>query len=132
MSLETFKTAAAIAGGLTVIIALFAILWRQSRKLSVLSEGIMGKPAVTDYAGETVERAVPSLQARVGKIEELLIGVADANARLVALETWRTEHEQFSEELVRSLLDIQRQTIEATTTVASSTSTTTGPIPISE
>lgn len=127
----TFKDVVVVCGGLTVIIALFAVLWRQGRKLSVLSEGIMGKPAVTDYADQVVEKAVPSLQARVGKIEELLIGVADANARLVALETWRTEHEQFSEELVRSLLDIQRQTIEATTTVASNT-TNTGSIPISE
>lgn len=130
MDLETFKTVAAVAGGLVVVGGLFAVLWRVFGKLTTLTEGVMGKPAVTDYAGETVEKAIPSLQARVGKIEELLIAYADTNNRLVALEKWRTEHEAFSEELVRSLLDIQRQTIEATTTVA--TNTGTGSIPISE
>lgn len=131
MDLETFKTVAAVAGGVVVIGGLFVFLWRQGVKISVLTEGVMGKPAVTDYAGETVEKAVPSLQARVGKIEELLVSQADTNVRLVSLEKWRTEHEQFSEELVRSLLDIQRQTIDATTTVATNNAAT-GSIPISE
>lgn len=103
----TLKDIATLVPVATVIVALFAVLYRQSRKLSVLSEGIMGKPAVTDYADQVVEKAVPSLQARVGKIEELLINVADTNDRLVKLEVWRTEHEQFSEELVRRLLDMQ-------------------------
>lgn len=96
------------ASGAVVTVAGFLLLfWRLFKRIGVLSEGIMGKPAVTDYADQIVEKAVPSLQARVGKIEELLISVADTNDRLVTLETWRVEHEEFSQDLVRRLLDMR-------------------------
>lgn len=112
MDWDLFQKIVAVCGGVVVIGGLFMMLMRQSSKLSTLSEGIMGKPAVTDYAGETIEKAIPSLQARVGKIEELLIGVADVSNRLVSLETWREAHDQeFSHEMVRRLLDIQEQTL---------------------
>lgn len=96
------------ACGAVVTVGGFLVLfWRLFKRLGTLTEGIMGKPAVTDMAGETVEKAIPSLQARVGKIEELLISVADTNDRLATLEAWRVEHEEFSQELVRRLLDMQ-------------------------
>ena len=96
------------ACGAVVTVSCFLVLFRKLfKRLETLSEGIMGKPAVKDYADQVVEKAVPSLQARVGKIEELLIGLADNSARLTALEEWRVEHEEFSQELVRKLLDAQ-------------------------
>lgn len=101
--------AAGAATGAVVTVAGFLVLFRRLfKRLEALTEGIMGKPAVTDLAGETVEKAVPSLQSRVGKIEELLISVADTNDRLATLEAWRIEHEEFSQELVRRLLDMQQ------------------------
>lgn len=99
---------AAAAGAVTTVGGFLLLFRRLFKRLETLSEGIMGKPPVLDYAGETVEKAVPSLQARVGKIEELLIGVADANNRISSLEAWRVEHEEFSQELVRRLLDMQQ------------------------
>jgi hypothetical protein len=106
---ETLLLIGGAAGAVVTIAGFVVMFWRLFKRLEALTEGIMGKPAVTDLAGETVEKAIPSLQARVGKIEELLIGVADANARLVALEEWRTTHEdEFNQELVRRLLDMQQ------------------------
>ncbi|MBC7269905.1 MAG: hypothetical protein H5T76_14525 [Streptomyces sp.] len=105
---QTVLTIGGICGAVVTILGLFAMLWRQGRRMETLTEGIMGKPAVTDYAGEVVEKPVPSLQARVGKIEELLIGVADTNNRLALLEAWQAEHEKFSQEIVRKLLDMQQ------------------------
>jgi hypothetical protein len=106
--LDTLLLIAGICGAVMTVGGFFLMFRRLFKRLETLSEGIMGKPPVLDYAGETVEKAVPSLQARVGKIEELLIGVADANARLSNLEAWRVEHEEFSQELVRRLLDMQQ------------------------
>ena len=97
-----------VSGAIVTVCGFLVLFWRLFKRLGVLSEGIMGKPAVTDYADQIVEKAVPSLQARVGKIEELLVNVADTNERLVTLETWRVEHEEFSQELVRRLLDMQQ------------------------
>jgi hypothetical protein len=98
---------AGICGAIITVCGFLALFWRLFKRLETLSEGIMGKPAVRDYADQVVEKAVPSLQARVGKIEELLINVADTNERLVALESWQVQHEEFSQELVRRLLDMR-------------------------
>lgn len=106
--LETLLLIGGVSGAITTVVGFLVLFWRLFKRLGVLSEGIMGKPAVTDYADQIVEKAVPSLQARVGKIEELLINVADTNDRLVTLESWRVEHEEFSQELVRRLLDMQQ------------------------
>ncbi|MEU0312497.1 hypothetical protein [Nocardioides sp. NPDC006273] len=107
---ETLLTVAGICGAALVMAGFFAAFWRLFKRLETLTEGIMGKPAVTDYANEVVEKAVPSLQARVGKIEELLVIAADTSERLMSLETWRVEHEEFSQELVRRLLDMKQTT----------------------
>lgn len=105
---DTILLVGAIVGAVVAVGGFVAVFWRLFKRLEALSEGIMGKPAVTDLAGETVEKAIPSLQARVGKIEELLVGMADANNRLTALESWQIEHERFSQDVVRRLLDMQQ------------------------
>lgn len=107
--METLLVIGGAAGAVVTVASFLLLFWRLFQRISVLSEGIMGKPAVTDYADQVVEKAVPSLQARVGKIEELLVGMADANKRLTDLEVWRVEHEEFAQELVRRLLDMQEQ-----------------------
>jgi hypothetical protein len=106
--METLLLIAGVCGAVVTVAGFLALFRRLFRQLAALSEGIMGKPAVTDYAGETVEKAVPSLQARVGKIEDLLVASADTSLRVAALEAWRVEHEEFSKDLVHRLLDMQQ------------------------
>lgn len=108
--MSTLIYAGAVAAAIAAIVGVIAIPWMVFRRLGTLSEGIMGKPAVTDRSGATVEKAVPSLQARVGKIEDLLIGQREANNRLTELESWRVQHEQFSQDVVLRLLDLQSKT----------------------
>jgi hypothetical protein len=98
-----------VATGAMATLALLALVWVVLRRISVLSEGVMGRPAVEDRSGAVVEKAVPSLQARVGKIEELLVGQADANKRLTELEAWKVQHEDFSQNVVLRLLDMQSE-----------------------
>jgi len=105
---DTVLRIGAVVVALVAVAGFIAVFWRLFKKLGALSEGIMGKPAVTDYADQVVEKAVPSLQARVGKIEELLVGMADAHSRLTLLEAWQIEHERFSQDVVRRLLDNQQ------------------------
>lgn len=108
--LETLLLIGGVSGAVMTVGGFLLLFRRLFKRLEALTEGIMGKPAVTDYADQVVEKAVPSLQARVGKIEELLISVADTGERLGSLERWRVEHEEFSQEIVRRLLDIQQTT----------------------
>lgn len=106
--LDTLLLVGGISGALVTLGGFLVMFRKLFKRLETLTEGIMGKPAVTDYADQVVEKAVPSLQARVGKIEELLVVSADTNTRVAVLEAWRIEHEEFSQELVRRLLDMQQ------------------------
>lgn len=108
--LETLLLIGGVSGAVMTVAGFLLLFRRLFKRLEALTEGIMGKPAVTDYADQIVEKAVPSLQARVGKIEELLISVADTGNRLSSLEAWRIEHEEFSQDIVRRLLDMPPST----------------------
>lgn len=80
-----------IVGIIVGLIAIGTFVFKVFSKLNVLTEGVMGKKAVTDFAGEVVEPAIPSLQARVSKIEQLVISTHDHNERLTVLEeAWKT------------------------------------------
>lgn len=81
-----------ILGIIVSLIAIGTFVIKVFSKLNVLTEGVMGKKAVTDFAGEVVEPAIPSLQARVSKIEQLVVSTHDHNERLHVLEEFMNQH----------------------------------------
>lgn len=82
---------AVTVGGAVVLAAgagLFRSLTHQGRKLDAISDVVVGTPA--DPIRGT--RAVPSVAARLGALEEAVSSRTDTDARIVGLEAWRDEH----------------------------------------
>lgn len=111
MSIALIGTLVGIAVGLITIGGFVKWLRGIGKQIGTISEGVLGEAAVKDLAGEIVKPAVPSLQARVGKIEEIVIAMSEYNNRLTAIEDWIKSHEaSFTEELLQLKLLQQNHT----------------------
>lgn len=105
---ETVQTllwiASAVGAVLTIIGGVLAIR-RLFKLLAIISEGVLGKPEVTDFSGAVIEPAVPSIQARVSSLETAFRRTDDERDRVRALEAWRDEHTNVTDAMVNRLMD---------------------------
>lgn len=107
---ETLLKVGAVIAALVTIAGIFLVFWRISERLKAIGEAVLGKPEVTDFSGAVIEPAVPSIQARVSNLENLISG-SDQEKRVQALELWRDEHTREGEANMSRVLDyILRET----------------------
>lgn len=99
-----------IAAGVTVLGGAVTVA-RLFKRIDAITEGVLGKGAVTDRSGAVIEEAVPSLQARVGALETMMSNgtqearITAGETRLNALESWRDTHTREATEVAQRLLD---------------------------
>ena len=92
-----------IAGGALAVRGIY-------KRIEAIGEAVLGKPEVTDFSGAVIEPAVPSIQARVSNLDEM-IQRSDQERRVQALELWRDEHTREGEANMSRVLDyILRET----------------------
>lgn len=95
-------------GALVTILGGFAggaaVVRRILGRLDVIGEGVLGKSEVRDRSGAVIEPAVPSLQARVQSLEDLMTK-GNQESRITSLEAWRETHTHEATEVATRLLD---------------------------
>lgn len=91
-----------VAGGALAVRGIY-------KRIEAIGEAVLGKPEVRDFSGAVIEDAVPSIQARVSSLEEV---VKDGNketsrtdGRVSALEQWRDDHTRETDAMVTRLMD---------------------------
>lgn len=102
---QTLIWIGAVVGAVITIGAGVMAFRRIFRRLDVISEGVLGKPEVTDFSGAVIEAAVPSIQARVSSLETAFHRADDERDRVRTLEAWRDEHTNVTDAMVNRLMD---------------------------
>lgn len=95
---------------LGIIVGVVKFANKVFKQMDAIAEGVLGRPEVRDRSGAVIEKALPSIQARVSSLEDML-KTSNTEDRLTHLEVWRDEHTKETEH-TRETNDVLRRWID--------------------